>query len=605
MIWLLLDRSGLIHAAKVPSSGCPDRDASAAAAAGGRLVLDAPIRPGDTTFGMGLGACISSGRVPGLRIPEPEHGALLRAFAAAPSVGGLPADRALERELVEEQWTAFRALLNQDALDTMRRARRKTKGNGSAGIYNLFAGAGAPEGMEAQAGEWRRRAFDGFPLFAAEIKTDPSVLAAIDGSAPLIAALAASRGLLASTVRALAGSPFGEGIRPKFMGFVTALADVTPPDWLPSSGEGWEDFLALTRTLTAVGVLKTGYKEAPGPGGLASGWTAPPSRARLLEEAIRRNGRNFAAAAPVDGAVAHMTDTGLALGLEVILPAMREIGAADGLELAAANTAGQLGSLGTDWLFATRSPRAALRVSAAHLTRHLAAGTAASRREGSLPSWSGLGADAVSPDGIAIVNLRSQAALEEEGVAMRHCVGSYGWRCADGVTAILSIREPGPDGEVRLSTAEVRVGCDGRPWTFQHRAWENSVPVRRASAAIAWYLEAAMKGEIASNLRDMAAAATRASLRNSGSDVWYAGAREPQAASMTVEALLDAAAGFEWRSAAARDATWANWARLLGADGTSGDWVSACPDVVINAEPDCPFRRALAGHRATRLALAA
>jgi hypothetical protein len=31
---------------------------------------------------MGLGACISSGRVPGLRIPEPEHGALLRAFAA-------------------------------------------------------------------------------------------------------------------------------------------------------------------------------------------------------------------------------------------------------------------------------------------------------------------------------------------------------------------------------------------------------------------------------------------------------------------------------------------------------------------------------------------
>ena len=56
-----------------------------------------------------------------------------------------------------------------------------------------------------------------------------------------------------------------------------------------------------------------------------------------------------------------------------------------------------------------------------------------------------------------IVELLTSAELRAEGLAMRHCVGTYAWSCQSGRTAIYSLRADEGAGPCRRLTVEVDV----------------------------------------------------------------------------------------------------------------------------------------------------
>jgi hypothetical protein len=257
---------------------------------------------------------------------------------------------------------------------------------------------------------------------------------------------------------------------------------------------------------------------------------------------------------------------------------------------------------------ATRSPRASFRLSAEHLGRHLAVGAAPDSGEKNVAGWLALGADAIDSDGMEVVNLTSQADLDLEGSLMGHCVADYGWQCAAGVCRILSLREVGSDGvRRRVSTVEIRVAHDATMTVLQHKGHGNQPPCKRSVTALKSYMDAIRGGKLDSNVHKLAKLALRASFVHDFDydDYAYQDDVADHPAAVDAVALLDAAAGYDWRSPQARLATWENWSRLLGVRCTAREWITSCPDVVIGAEPECLYRRALAELKVKTMAIAA
>lgn len=101
-----------------------------------------------------------------------------------------------------------------------------------------------------------------------------------------------------------------------------------------------------------------------------------------------------------------------------------------------------------------------------------------------LPRWTHRGT------GIRVVPLSSSTELDEEGAAMRHCVGgeAFALDCLRNLTRILSLRR----GEERVSTAEIQLGPDsaiqgGR--VEQHLGWRNGRTGPGAVEALEAYLD--------------------------------------------------------------------------------------------------------------------
>ncbi len=68
---------------------------------------------------------------------------------------------------------------------------------------------------------------------------------------------------------------------------------------------------------------------------------------------------------------------------------------------------------------------------------------------------------------------------------LSHCVGGYAGLCRAGISRVASIRDAGG----RVSTAEFRLGPDGRPWLRQHRGRLNADPSPDAMEFIGRYLD--------------------------------------------------------------------------------------------------------------------
>ena len=99
---------------------------------------------------------------------------------------------------------------------------------------------------------------------------------------------------------------------------------------------------------------------------------------------------------------------------------------------------------------------------------------------------------------IRIVPLCSSAAMREEGVVMRHCVGGYDVDCATQPTQIFSVQTL--DGK-RLSTLQLKATPGENEGEFrftieQHRAALNAEPQQEALTAAATLVTALNKGRI-------------------------------------------------------------------------------------------------------------
>lgn len=598
--WLLLDRKGCLHVATVLGSpACLGSALRATAVA--RLIMGHSMKP-QVSF--------QSWATP-TRLPQDDRQALIDAVGSTPGRHWERADSVamrLEAGFYREAIGRIVSMLDETALAAARGVARKANKSGlpAIGAYNVFAGGGAPEGVESAA-QWRQQAAQAYPVFARFIRDIPELARSIDESSPLVASIARIQGIRPATVRALKGLPFGDAPTPTHLPWTIRLADSLPPDWMPRTPETWMELHRLARQFQSMGVLRFANcpsdvrqtRHAMAGEALEEGLAASY---RLLADALRRNGRDAVASTrienprpdgpTVDGslqnAVAHLPDAGLALCLEVVLPAL----AARGVLALRASSLGlhaDLQSLGAELILAGRSPRAALRISRTHVGRHGAAGVAAtaSKAERQEQWWSPLGDDAVAPNGLAVHNLTTSDALQQEGDAMRHCVAGYSWICASGVSRIVGIRRVEEDGSfTSLSTAEIRVGGGMTVQVAQHRGRGNAKVGKPEAEALAWYLDALRKGEVRGNLSELAALGARADFR------FTRVARAEQG----VEAMLEGGAGYDWRDGDARIGAWRSWARLLESRAPTPEaWLAGIGRDVLLAAPDAPVRTAVRG----------
>ena len=104
-------------------------------------------------------------------------------------------------------------------------------------------------------------------------------------------------------------------------------------------------------------------------------------------------------------------------------------------------------------------------------------------------SW-GAWLPAFSLGDLSAVPLADGAALEAEGEAMDHCVGTYAPRCLAGEVRVMGIVRTLPDGtRERVSTLEAMPTATGRPVFTQHSGPGNATPPDDALAFVAAYAE--------------------------------------------------------------------------------------------------------------------
>jgi hypothetical protein len=595
--WMLVDRHGVIHAGQ--SLACDtSADGLAAACASAAAIIDHAT----ATFGLWK----SNGVLP---IPRDGH------VSWASRVGS--ESRLADRFAVEEL-SLFRQHLDPEGLAAM----NDGKSVRAAAAYNQFVGAGSAD--PALCGARRRQAIALFPAFAAAIRGRRELTGVVDASAPLVPALARLHGVKPATVRAAQGAPLGTGL-PDFK-TVLQVADCVPPDWLPGDAAGW---MALGRLVTYckyTRILPPGPPPDPAAPQAASEAARRGALRRLCTAAVRKNGRDFAAVAAVGSvkdAAGHVGDMGRGLMLGVVLPAL----AAEG-RLPVDWVDGDLRSVGGQWLCATRAPQAVLEMSARHLELvsggRFPGGAGFGRREGERSEWMPMfDGEITAPNGLVLRDLCTQDALDEEGREMHHCVAGYGWTCCEGRSRILSIAARDEDGALRrLSTAEIGLG-GGKLRVLQNRAPFNRRPAAAAAEALAWFMGAVSKGEIAGRLRYILAEAARAeAVRRAlgghgpaGGYGWDDGywddepgaeaappALAPEERAAIAGDALAAACGFDWRDSAARAEAWLHWGRLLGDKARHagiGALLRGCPAAVVDYDPGCPVRRAVADYAST------
>ena len=94
------------------------------------------------------------------------------------------------------------------------------------------------------------------------------------------------------------------------------------------------------------------------------------------------------------------------------------------------------------------------------------------------PPWDSLIEQPVRIGTHTAIPLTSQADLNEESLALAHCVYQYTQVCRSGIARIFSIRE----GEKRIATTEIRF-IQGEWKTTQVRGYRNSAPTKKVQRA--------------------------------------------------------------------------------------------------------------------------
>ena len=283
-------------------------------------------------------------------------------------------------------------------------------------------------------------------------------------------------------------SAVGQRLTPGREGFLASL----PVDWLPPGGTdpAWEPLLRIAENLSTPSLA------ADVPGGTvmrdSKGRWAEYER-RLVEAALPD-----AEGGDIPAVAAHLADMRMAFERMLLRPAVDALG---GEGAARVRTRG-LGAQRVSWRLllghggllslAERSGRYHRRREAMRATlRGLDPGLFVDLAwPAHLPAWHD------PATGLDVVPLTDETALRAEGAGrgppgspegLAHCVGDYGWPCAEGRSRILSVRRPRPDGFTRLSTAEVNWTAQG-PRVRQHSGRANGAPPAEASVALDAYM---------------------------------------------------------------------------------------------------------------------
>ncbi len=357
--------------------------------------------------------------------------------------------------------------------------------------------------------ETRRRRMQAvalYPYLIQALPGMPEVVEAIDAGRPFEPLLAARHGIRPSTLRRT------RGVERLPHGFeVTArIAEEMPPEWIPATMRGWEDFGPPAKLAAALSgkmggstrcLLSTRHKGDWGALGERLANAFGPVRRTHLDTILGQ----------VEHTVSHAAHT-------LVQPMLARVGA---------DHAGSTAALGSTriafgLLFKGRSITAVVDVMRRH---HKAAQVIeAELPRGRMPAaWAACFATQRLKDGIHVVPLTTPAQLRDEGFrgvasdgveGLDHCVGTMSPECARGRSHILSIRQVDGDTFRRLATADVTF-VDGALKLNELSGASNEPAPRSAASA----METLSRRVAAGDLRLSAEA--KAHAEGVGKELWW------------------------------------------------------------------------------------
>ncbi len=373
--------------------------------------------------------------------------------------------------LARIEGAVLRAALNTfvESLDPEVLAAVRAEGATTPEVFNAYCTTAAPERRN------RLQAAKAYPWFAAALRRDWRLRRAVLTGAPLTRALADHYQVQPRTIertRAVARLPSD----PQAHAVLLRRLDALPAEYLPRSEEDWRAFRALGEPLRdlaeALGVELPCLLKPMG-----NGWSVG------LENLAKHAG------GPLDvQAIFAMMQAAYRYGVRPALQA-RKVEHGGLSEIPPQAPAGFLP------LWFGRYGLGRLSALARHwredLTRFSLARVQALGADEALPQpeapliWPALIAGRHSHGPYRVIELTSQAELEQEGRQLEHCVGAYAAACLDGITFIYAVRDR--HGR-HCSTFEIRI-AETTPALIQHKALRDSEPPQDEQALALRFIE--------------------------------------------------------------------------------------------------------------------
>ena len=402
------------------------------------------------------------------------------------------------------QWDEFISFFDQDALKYAFKASLK----GNIQSYNIFQGAGAPEGRQKESAQWRQQAFEQWPAFFMLFRSDAKVINAIDNSKPLVKAIAESLHIKETTVKVFRNQPVDaidvakKRNRSKRQDLLMHVVDAIPLTWIHAGQKdvvSWRRWKNLCNFFIRSKFLP--YNHSGSPYKMTN-----PYHKELLEDIIKRQGRDFeyldgwriVNSNPIIPHIDHIKDMIDNFKVEILYPMFLKHESFNNVIL---NPDIDLMGFIMDFhdnihttvlniFMGTRSPSATLALSQEHLryvafqNRNVLQWLAEQnninlnnpiQESATLEkanSWFPLAKEEfiISPQDVIIKDLTTADELYREGNEMSHCVGGYSGACISNHCKIISLKSAS-----ERSTAEITISHNGQIECLQHKTYNNLI----------------------------------------------------------------------------------------------------------------------------------
>ena len=417
-----------------------------------------------------------------------------------------------------------------------------------------------------QSGLRRRQFIDCHPLFATLL---PDLRNQVDMGENTTQAISNEVGCNTRVVKALSRVPL-EHVNSAldFMKtpWCVPLLEGMDPSWLPCletlSDHGWQALKNLSRYLGS-----TTYYCNENMQSRIGGMSSPPvdnpsdgcfSMGRKLGRDLSPLNESLEWVAATVNLWAHINDVVEGMVNELALPAVARCDTVIRIDLLKPALKTALLSLGVRKISRVLTAHMAGQIHDARLGLAIESGSVGD-------SWGLAAPEVTAPGGLVLRFLSNQAELTAEGLAMNHCVGSYGQQCAQRTSLIMSMGSWSNDKIQEWkpsSTMEICLGRDANKPSVkvaQHYGFSNGRPCDLDLKSACWWL-----GEVKAE-RIVLGHACLKPRRQAEHDLF--------------EILGEA-----WRTPAAHAHRWDRWRRLLDTRSTCfGDWLLSLPPVFLQS----------------------